>query len=100
MKEARLHFFTNHSFDWVHDSTADLSDIFTRLAESASLLGKAIHEIQLLWTGLEELKQANYALWSLPKGLRFLMPYGTMQATPTVPGVGRRGKMRGLWLTI
>ena len=38
------------------------------------LLGEAIYEIQLSWTGPEELKQANYALWShaqrvkIPKG--------------------------------
>ena len=40
--------------------------------ESTSLLGEASYEIQLSWTRPEELKQANYALWSLPKGLRFL----------------------------
>ena len=90
------------------------------MAESAGLLGEAIHKIQLSWTGPEELKEANYALWSLPKGLRFLrvvpttespkvmglkgihnpMPLGAIQAAPTVPGVERRGKMRELWLTI
>ena len=63
---------------------------------------------------------AKYALQSLPKGLRFLrvvptkespkvmglkgihalMLFGTLQAIPTVPGVGRRGKMREPWLTI
>ena len=120
IKEARSHFFSNHSYDWVHDGTNDLSDVFKELAESAGLLGEAIYEIQLSWTRPEELKQANYALWSLPKGLRFLrvvptsespkvmglmsihnpMPSGAMQATPTLPGVGKRVKMRGLWLTI
>ena len=72
MKEVRLHFFFNHSCDWVHDGTNDLSKIFKELTESAGLLGEAIYEIQLSWTGPEELKQANYALSSLPKGLRFL----------------------------
>ena len=72
VKEARSHFFSKHSYDWVHDGTNDLSDVFKELAESASLLGEAIYEIQLSWTRPEELKQANYALQSLPKGLRFL----------------------------
>ena len=72
VKEARSRFFSNHSYDWVHDGTSDLSDVFKELAKSASLLGEAIYEIQLSWTRPEELKQANYALWSLPKGLRFL----------------------------
>ena len=39
---------------------------------SADLLGTSIHEIQASWTGPNELKQANYALRSLPKGLKFL----------------------------
>ena len=42
------------------------------MAASTSLLGTSIHEIQASWTGPEELKQANYALRSLPKGLKFL----------------------------
>ena len=70
VKEARSHFFSNHSCDWVHDSTNDLSDIFKELAESAHLLGEAVYEIQLSWTGLEELKQANYALQSLPQRVK------------------------------
>ena len=80
MKEARSCFFSNHSCDWVHDGLDDLSDVFKELAESASLLGEAIHEIQLSWTRPEELKQANYALWSLPKGLRFLRAVSTKES--------------------
>ena len=47
IKEARLHFFSTNPCDWVNDGTNDLSDIFRELAEGASLLGEAIHEIQL-----------------------------------------------------
>ena len=86
MKEARLHFFSNHSCDWATDHTNDLSDVFRELAESASLLGEAIYKIQLSWTGQEELKQANYALWSLPKGLRFLRVVPAMES-PKVMGL-------------
>ena len=42
------------------------------MATSAKLLGTSIYEIQMSWTGPEELKQANCALRSLPKGLKFL----------------------------
>ena len=86
MKEARLHFFSNHSCNWVHDGTNDLSDIFKELAESTGLLGEAIYKIQLSWTGPEELKQANYALQSLPKGLRFLRAVPAMES-PKVMGL-------------
>ena len=80
VKEARLHFFSTHPCDWVIDGTNDLPNIFRELAESAGLLGKVIHEIQLSWTGPEELKQANYALQSMPKGLRFLRVVPAMES--------------------
>ena len=62
IKEARLCFFSNHSYNFVHDGTHDLSDVFKELAKSASLLEETIYKIQLSWTGPEELEQANYAL--------------------------------------
>ena len=40
--------------------------------QSTNLLGTSIHKIQVVWMGLDELRQANYALRSLPKGLNFL----------------------------
>ena len=54
-----------------HGNTNDLSDIFRELAQGDGLLGKFIHDIQVSWSGLEELKHANYILRSLPKGLKF-----------------------------
>ena len=86
VKEARSCFFSNHSYDWVHDGTNDLPDVFKELAESAGLLGEAIYKIQLSWTGPEEIKQANYALWFLPKGLRFLRAVPT-SGSPKVMGL-------------
>ena len=86
MIEARVHFFSNHSCNWVHDGTNDLSKIFKELAESTSLLGEAIYEIQLSCTGPEGLKQANYPLQSLPKGLRFLRVVPTTES-PKVMGL-------------
>ena len=46
--------------------------MFKHLATSAGLLGTSIYETQSPWTEPEELKQANYILLSLPKGLKFL----------------------------
>ena len=72
VKEARREFFSKHSYDFTTDSARDLSGTFRHLAASADLLGTSIYEIQSSWTRPEELKQANYALLSLPKGLKFL----------------------------
>ena len=42
------------------------------MATSAELLDTSIYEIQASWMGPDELRQANYALRSLPKDLKFL----------------------------
>ena len=39
---------------------------------AADLLGSSIYEIQETWMGPHELQQANYALRTLSKGLKFL----------------------------
>ena len=96
IKEARFCFFSKHSCDWANDSTNDLSNVFKGLAESTSLLGEAIYEIQLSWTRPEELKQANYALLSLPKGLRFLRVVPTMES-PKVMGLMGIHDTNALW---
>ena len=38
---------------------------------TAEILGSAIYKIKEVWTGLDELWQANYALRILPEGLKF-----------------------------
>ena len=78
--EARSHFFSKHSHNFNQDSTHDLSEVFKKLATKAGLLGSNIYEIEASWTGLEELKQANYTLWSLPKGLKFLRVVPTLES--------------------
>ena len=86
MKKARSCFFSKHSHNFIVDGTHDLSDVFKELAKSAGLLGEVIYKIQLSWTGPEELKQANYALQSLPKGLKFLRVVPTSES-PKVMGL-------------
>ena len=71
VKEARKEYFSQHSHDFISDGTCDLSGMFKCLATKAGLLGTCIFETESPWTGPEELKQANYILLSLPKGLKF-----------------------------
>ena len=72
VKEAQREYFSKHSYDFDMDGNHDLSRTFKHLATSAGLLGTSIYETQSPWTGPEELKQANYVLLSLLKGLKFL----------------------------
>ena len=72
VKEARREFFLKHSYNFITEGTHNLSEIFKQMATSAELLGTSIYEIQVSWTGPDKLKQANYALQSLPKGLKYL----------------------------
>ena len=72
VREARREYFSKHSFNSTSEGTHNLSGTFRHLAIRAGLLGTSIYETQSPWTGPEELKQANYILLSLPKGLKFL----------------------------
>ena len=56
------------------ENSCNLTDVFWNMIESAGLLGSEIYEIQDTWTGRHELEYANYALNSLPKGLKFFCP--------------------------
>ena len=72
VKEARRELFLKHSYYFTTDGMHNLSRIFKQLAGRSDLPGTSIHEIQASWTGPKELKQTNYPLQSLPKGLKFL----------------------------
>ena len=72
VREARREYFSKNSFDFTLESTRDLSGMFRCLAIKAGLLSTSIYKTQSPWTGPEELKQANYILLSLSKGLKFL----------------------------
>ena len=72
VSEARREYFSKHSLDFTLEDTYNLSGMFRCLAIKAGLLGTSIYETQSPWTGPEELKEANYILLSLPKGLKFL----------------------------
>ena len=86
VKVARREFFSKHSYDFTTDGTHNLYGTFRQLAVSANLLGTSIYEIQSSWTGPEDLKQANYVLQSLPKGLKFLQVVPPLES-PKVMGL-------------
>ena len=96
VKEARTHYFTTHPWDWTHVNMDDLSDIFKELAQGTGLLGECIYEIQWSWNGPEHLKHANYILWSLPKGLKFLRALSTKES-PKVMGLKGIHDPDALW---
>ena len=86
MKEARKEYFSKHSYNFTAEGTHNLSEVFKQMAKSAMLLGTSIHEIQVVWMGPDELRQASYALRSLLKGLRFLHAVPSSE-TPKVMGL-------------
>ena len=79
VKEARSHFFSNHSCIWVHDGTHDLSDIFKDLTESAGLLGEAIYEIQPLEDNPLQTKSGVRPVFWLPNSDLRLTPLAWVQ---------------------
>ena len=83
----RLDYFSSRNTrNFNQDGNHDLSKVLKKLANKAGLLGTSIYEIQASWTGPEELKQANYTLRSLSKGLKFLRAVPTMES-PKVMGL-------------
>ena len=72
MKEAREEYFRRHSLNFNDENSHDFTGIFRCMMETAGLLGSAIYEIKDIWTGPDELWQANYMLRALLKGLKFL----------------------------
>ena len=72
VKEARKEFCLKHSYNFITEGTCNLLEIFRQMATSTALLGTSIYEIQVSWTGPDEIRQANYVLRSLHKGLKFL----------------------------
>ena len=73
------------------DSTCDLSEVFRHVAKSTKLLGLAIYEIQEVWEEPDKLQQDNYALRSLPKGLKFLHVVPPLESPKVLELVGIHG---------
>ena len=63
-----------------------MADVFQSMIESAGLLCSEIYKIQETWTGWCELQYANYALKTLPKGLKVFHPVSPSKS-PKVIGL-------------
>ena len=61
-------------------------DIFWSMIKFASLLSSKIYKIKETWTGQHELQYTNYALRTLPKGLKFFHPLSPSES-PKVIGL-------------
>ena len=63
-----------------------MADIFWSMIKSADLLSSKIHKIKETWTGQSKLQNANSALRTLPKGLRFFHPVSPSES-PKIMGL-------------
>ena len=68
VKEARKEVFLKHSYNFITEDTHDLLEVFRQMATSAKLLDTSIYEIQVSWTGLDELRQINLCSEVLTQG--------------------------------
>ena len=76
----REEYFRRHCPNFNTENTHDLSDIFQHMIKATVLLGSAIYEIKEVWTGPDELQQANYTLRTLPKGLKYLRAISLLES--------------------
>ena len=86
VRETREEYFKRHSPNFTMENTHDLSDIFWCMAKTAKLVDLAIYEIKEVWKGPDELWKGNYALRTLPKGLKFLRAVPLLES-PKVMGL-------------
>ena len=74
VRMVREEYYPGNHLHFDNETSWNMTDIFQSKIESASLLSSEIHEIKEIWTGQSELQYANYALRTLPKGLKFFCP--------------------------
>ena len=71
VNETREEYFWLHHPNLNHENTCDFSEVFWCMTKTADLFGSAIFEITNAWLGQDELRQANYSIMTLWKGLKF-----------------------------
>ena len=97
VRKMREEYFRRHYPDFNNENTCDLTDVFCNLSETTGQLGSTIYEIKEAWTGQNELWQANYALRTLLKGLKFFRAV-SLSESPKVMGLMDIHDPDGLWL--
>ena len=88
MRKTREEYFRRHCPNFCTENTCALSDIFQHVIVATELLGSSIYKIKEAWTGPDELQQANYALRSLPKGLKFLRAVSPLESPKAMGSTG------------
>ena len=86
VREMREEYFKRHCLNFSTENTHDLSEVFWQMIMATELLSSFIYEFKEVWIGPDELQQANYALRSLPKGLKFLRAVSPSES-PKVMGL-------------
>ena len=82
----REEYFRSHCPNLNNENSCDFTDVFWCMTKTADLLGTAIYKIKEAWTGWDELQQANYALRTLLKGLKFFRAVSPSES-PKVMGL-------------
>ena len=80
VREMREEYFKRHCPHFSTENTHYLSEVFRCMIVAAELLGFSIYKIKETWTWPDELQQANYALRTLPKGLKFLRAVSQLES--------------------
>ena len=86
VQKARQDYYRENCLHFDSETLCNMADIFWNMIESDGLLSSEIHEIKETWTGQSELQYANYALRTLPKGLKFFCPVSPSES-PKVMGL-------------
>ena len=80
-----VYFLLYHPY-FNQESTCDFSEVFQHMAKTVELFGSAIFKITEAWLGWDELRQANYSLMTLWKGLKFFRAVSPSES-PKVMGL-------------
>ena len=86
MQRAREDYYQENCLCFDCKTSCNMADIFQSMIESTSLLSSEIYKIKETWTGQRKLQYANYALRTLPKGLKFFCPVSPSES-PKVMGL-------------
>ena len=86
MQKAREEYYWENLPAFSNETSCNMTDIFQSMIKSTGLLSSEIHEVKESWTGWSELQYANYALRTLPKGLKFFHPMSSSES-PKVTGL-------------
>ena len=86
VRKGREEYYKEYCLTFDSEICCDLVEVFQCMIETTGLLGSVIYEIQEACTEQRELQHANYAIRTLPKGLRFFCAVSPLES-PKVMGL-------------